>query len=125
MLLSDDRSSKSAVGRAHRAVSVQSQPRSGDPGSSPSARKTEANGNAEKPWGRTPWFIATFIANKKQGGDPASYSFVLRGYVRHWLGNVWSEYDRVGLTDIVDVKEETSKAPVSRLKPVMKVAETT
>jgi hypothetical protein len=28
ILLSDDRSSKSAVGRAHRAVSVQSQPRS-------------------------------------------------------------------------------------------------
>jgi hypothetical protein len=68
---------------------------------------------------------ASFIANKKQSGEPASYSFVLRGYVRHWLGNVWSEYDRVGLTDIVDVKEETSKAPVSRLKPVMKVAETT
>src|SRR6516225_3380741 len=33
--------------------------------------------------------FATFIANKKQGGDPASYSFVLRGYVRHWLDNVW------------------------------------
>src|SRR6516162_2523939 len=26
----------------------------------------------------------TFIANKKQSGEPASYSFVLRGYVRHW-----------------------------------------
>jgi hypothetical protein len=48
--------------------------------------------------------FATFIANKKQGGDPASYSFVLRGYVRHWLGNVWAEYDRVGLTDVVDAK---------------------
>src|SRR6266540_2658130 len=29
--------------------------------------------------------FATFIANKKQGGEPANYSFVLRGYVRHWL----------------------------------------
>ena len=48
--------------------------------------------------------FATFIANKKQSGDPASYSFVLRGYVRHWLDNVWAEYDRVGLTDIVDAK---------------------
>ena len=43
----------------------------------------------------------TFIANKKQSGEPASYSFVLRGYVRHWLGNVWAEYDRISLTDIV------------------------
>jgi hypothetical protein len=43
----------------------------------------------------------TFIANKKQSGEPASYSFVLRGYVRHWLGNVWAEYDRINLTDIV------------------------
>jgi hypothetical protein len=45
--------------------------------------------------------FATFIANKKQSGDPASYSFVLRGYVRHWLSNVWSEYDRTNLVDIV------------------------
>jgi len=43
----------------------------------------------------------TFIANKKQSGEPASYSFVLRGYVRHWLGNVWAEYDRIALTDLV------------------------
>jgi hypothetical protein len=49
--------------------------------------------------------FATFIANKKQSGDPASYSFVLRGYVRHWLDTVWAEYDRVGLTDIVQAKE--------------------
>jgi hypothetical protein len=42
-----------------------------------------------------------FIANKKQSGEPASYSFVLRGYVRHWLGSVWAEYDRIRLTDIV------------------------
>jgi hypothetical protein len=26
---------------------------------------------------------------------------VLRGYVRHWLGNVWGEFDRIKLTDIV------------------------
>jgi hypothetical protein len=45
--------------------------------------------------------FVTFIANKKQNGDPAAYSFVLRGYVRHWLGNVWAEYDRIRLTDIV------------------------
>jgi hypothetical protein len=68
--------------------------------------------------------FASFIANKKQGGDPASYSFVLRGYVRHWLGNVWSEYDRVGLTDVVKAKE-TPRIPSSKPRPVMRVAEAT
>jgi hypothetical protein len=29
---------------------------------------------------------------------------VLRGYVRHWLANVWSEFDRIKLTDIVGSK---------------------
>jgi hypothetical protein len=48
----------------------------------------------------------TFIANKKQNGEPAAYSFVLRGYVRHWLGNVWAEYDRIRLTDIVTAQTE-------------------
>ena len=43
----------------------------------------------------------TFVANKAASGDPAAYSFVLRGYVRHWLGNVWAEYDRIKLTEIV------------------------
>jgi hypothetical protein len=42
-----------------------------------------------------------FVANKLRSGDPANYSFVLRGYVRHWLGNVWGEYDRVSLNEIV------------------------
>jgi CobQ/CobB/MinD/ParA nucleotide binding domain len=66
--------------------------------------------------------FATFIANKKQGGDPASYSFVLRGYVRHWLGNVWAEYDRVGLTKVVKANE-ISRIPSSKPRPVMRVAE--
>jgi hypothetical protein len=46
----------------------------------------------------------TFVANKAASGDTAAYSFVLRGYVRHWLGNVWGEYDRVKLTEIADAK---------------------
>jgi hypothetical protein len=45
--------------------------------------------------------FATFVANKTATGEPASNSFVLRGYVRHWLNNVLAEYDRVRLTDIV------------------------
>lgn len=46
----------------------------------------------------------TFVANKGQTGDPANYSFVLRGYVRHWLGNVWGEYDRANLKEIGSAK---------------------
>jgi hypothetical protein len=43
----------------------------------------------------------TFVANKGLKGESANYSFVLRGYVRHWLGNVWAEYDRIKLNEIV------------------------
>jgi hypothetical protein len=48
--------------------------------------------------------FVTFVANKTGGGEPASYSFVLRGYVRHWLGNVWAEYDRLKLNDLMGAK---------------------
>jgi MinD-like ATPase involved in chromosome partitioning or flagellar assembly len=65
--------------------------------------------------------FATFIADKKQSGDPASYSFVLRGYVRHWLDSVWAEYDRTGLLDIVGARQPPRT--VGRPRPVMKVAE--
>jgi hypothetical protein len=51
----------------------------------------------------------SFIANKGPDGENANYSFVLRGYVRHWLGNVWAEYDRIKLTDIVGSKEKSSR----------------
>ena len=66
--------------------------------------------------------FTTFIDNKKQTGDPASYSFVLRGYVRHWLGAIWAEYDRIGLIDVVHPKE-AARESVIRPRPVMKVAE--
>ena len=45
--------------------------------------------------------FTTFIANKRQNGEAANYSFVLRGYVRHWLGQVWDEYERIKLKNIV------------------------
>jgi hypothetical protein len=47
--------------------------------------------------------FTTFIGNKKASGESASYSFVLRGYVRHWLNNVWSEYDRIKLNEVMAV----------------------
>jgi hypothetical protein len=68
--------------------------------------------------------FASFVANKNQSGAPASYSFVLRGYVRHWLDNVWAEYERTGLLDILGAKR-VPKAPTSKPRPVSKVAETT
>jgi hypothetical protein len=43
----------------------------------------------------------SFVANKAANGQSAVYSFVLRGYVRHWLGNVWAEFDRVKLIDML------------------------
>ena len=66
--------------------------------------------------------FATFIANKKLSGDPANYSFVLRGYVRHWLDNIWAEYDRIGLTEIASTREAPI-ASIARSRPVMEVAE--
>src|ERR1700724_3565054 len=42
-----------------------------------------------------------FVANKGVDDEAADYSFVLRGYVRHWLTNVWSEFDRIKLIDLV------------------------
>lgn len=52
--------------------------------------------------------FASFIANKLPNGTDAAFSFVLRGYVRHWLSNVWAEYDRVRLTDLVEQKRKVA-----------------
>ena len=66
--------------------------------------------------------FVTFIANKKAGGEAASYSFVLRGYVRHWLGNVWAEYDRIKLTDLVGAKPKADEVPPQRERPKIQAA---
>ena len=66
--------------------------------------------------------FASFVANKKQSGAPASYSFVLRGYVRHWLDTITAEYDRVGLTEILEGKE-SPRPPIDRPRPIIKIAE--
>ncbi|MEA2937486.1 MAG: hypothetical protein QOG83_1159 [Alphaproteobacteria bacterium] len=58
----------------------------------------------------------SFIANKKLSGEPTSYSFVLRGYVRHWLGNVWAEYDRIKLTDIVAARPQAEVAARAQVR---------
>src|SRR6201990_1511324 len=51
-----------------------------------------------------------FVANKGINDDAANYSFVLRGYVRHWLANVWSEFDRIKLTDIVGASKAAARS---------------
>lgn len=54
-----------------------------------------------------------FVANKNLKNEAANYSFVLRGYVRHWLGQVWGEYDRVKLVDLVSPKTENTVRQVA------------
>jgi hypothetical protein len=63
-------------------------------------------------WSSVPF--ASFIADRKANGESASNSFVLRGYVRHWLNNVWAEYDRVRLMDLIDAR--------SSLRPLIPIA---
>ena len=41
-----------------------------------------------------------FVANKPRGGNQ-TFSFVLRGYVRKWIGDISEEFDRVGLDRVV------------------------
>jgi hypothetical protein len=50
----------------------------------------------------------SFAANETREGKPANYSFVLRGYVRHWLNKVFAEYDRVRLTDLIQQKQKVA-----------------
>ena len=38
--------------------------------------------------------------------DSKNYSFVLRGSVRHWLGQVWREFDRIKLIELISSKSE-------------------
>lgn len=58
--------------------------------------------------------FASFVENKMPDGSDADFSFVLRGYVRHWLNNVWAEYDRVGISGLVE------QAKVARVEEVAK-----
>ena len=65
----------------------------------------------------------SFVANKNAKDEVVNNSFVLRGYVRHWLGNIWAEYDRIGVTEIVRPKEAAGSDPVGRPRPIMRIAE--
>ena len=65
--------------------------------------------------------FATFISNKDRNGDTANYSFVLRGYVRHWLSQVWDEYDRIKLKEIVQLKEIVADTGTTTSRPRVQV----
>jgi len=43
--------------------------------------------------------FSAFVDNKNTDGQPANNSLVLRGYVRSWMNQVTSEYDRIRLID--------------------------
>jgi hypothetical protein len=43
--------------------------------------------------------FSDFIANRNEDGQTASNSLVLRGYVRTWMNQISSEYDRINLVD--------------------------
>ena len=45
--------------------------------------------------------FSTFVANKSGTGEPANHSFVLRGYVRTWLGKNAQEFNRIRLLDVI------------------------
>ena len=56
----------------------------------------------------------SFVANEDVKGESANYSFVLRGYVRHWISQIWNEFDRVKLIDLVASKlEKTARKAAS------------
>jgi hypothetical protein len=45
--------------------------------------------------------------------DDKNYSFVLRGYVRHWLGQVWREFDRMRLVELISQKSDKNLRQVA------------
>ena len=67
--------------------------------------------------------FASFIADRKANGEAASNSFVLRGYVRHWLNSVWAEYERVRLLDLIDARGSLTKPRQVSPGQIMPVAE--
>jgi hypothetical protein len=55
--------------------------------------------------------FSNFVADRRSDGEIAGNSFVLRGYVRTWMRNIASEFDRVGLPAIVEGKTPPLASP--------------
>ncbi|MBV8565964.1 MAG: hypothetical protein JO163_20570 [Methylobacteriaceae bacterium] len=45
--------------------------------------------------------FSSFVTNKNADGEPAQFSFVLRGYVRNWFRQITAEFDRIRLLEIL------------------------
>ena len=54
--------------------------------------------------------FSTFVANRGADGHSANNSIVLRGYVRTWMRQISSEYDRINLVDRLSNREVTTRA---------------
>jgi hypothetical protein len=54
--------------------------------------------------------FSVFVANKAADGQAVNNSLVLRGYVRSWMNQVTSEYDRIGLIDRLSDRGVTTRA---------------
>lgn len=67
--------------------------------------------------------FVSFIANEGMKRDE-EFSFVLRGYVRHWLSNVWAQYDRINLQDALRPGYTNGRAhePVPARRPLVAAA---
>ena len=54
--------------------------------------------------------FSSFISNKLPDGRQEPFSFVLRGYVRHWLNSVFAEYDRINFNEFIDQRRKPERA---------------
>jgi hypothetical protein len=54
--------------------------------------------------------FSAFIANRHADGQTANNSLVLRGYVRTWMNQIGSEYDRINLIDRLAGRGVTTQA---------------
>ena len=54
--------------------------------------------------------FSRFVENKTADGEPASHSFVLRGYVRTWTRQVEQEFDRIKLMDVLAARRAKARA---------------
>src|SRR6266581_1215626 len=54
--------------------------------------------------------FSAFVANRDADGQTANNSLVLRGYVRSWMNQATSEYDRIGLIDRLSDRGVTTQA---------------
>ena len=54
--------------------------------------------------------FSDFVDNKNARGDAGNFSFVLRGYVRKWMGDLDAEFEKL---DLVKQILETNRAPAA------------